>query len=56
MATGKHNNKSKRVDIRFPHEVIADMELVKCDDENTSQFVINSVKNEIKRRKRKNAE
>ncbi|MFQ0992192.1 YlcI/YnfO family protein [Gilliamella apicola] len=56
MATGKHNNKSKRVDIRFPHEVIAEMELAKNEDENTSQFVINSVKNEIKRRKRKRSE
>ncbi|EQA2662157.1 TPA: YlcI/YnfO family protein [Escherichia coli] len=53
MATGTKNAKSQALKARVPHEVVEAMEMVKEDDESTSQFIITSMQSEIKRRQRR---
>ncbi|MDF7662196.1 hypothetical protein PUG81_24810 [Erwiniaceae bacterium L1_54_6] len=53
MATGTKNAKSQALKARVPHDVVEAMESVKEQDESTSQFIITSMQNEIKRRQRK---
>ncbi|KDT82173.1 hypothetical protein AB20_4050 [Escherichia coli 3-475-03_S1_C1] len=37
----------------MPHDVVEAMEMVKEEDESTSQFIITSMQSEIKRRQRR---
>ncbi|WAH53774.1 hypothetical protein LMA04_06985 [Pseudescherichia vulneris] len=53
MATKSINAKSKRFDVRVPHQVAESVELLKGDGESTGQFVVTALENEIKRRQRK---
>ncbi|WP_176700645.1 YlcI/YnfO family protein [Gilliamella sp. WF3-4] len=53
MPTDRINNKSQNIAARVPHEIMEKMETVKEPNENTSQFIVNAMKTEIKRRKRK---
>ncbi|MDT7328384.1 YlcI/YnfO family protein [Citrobacter freundii] len=53
MATGTTNAKSQSLKARVPHEIVEAMELVKVENESTSQFIIASMQGEIKRRQRK---
>ncbi|EPT6979856.1 YlcI/YnfO family protein [Salmonella enterica] len=53
MATKSINAKSKRFDVRVPHQVAEAVELLKSDGESTGQFVVTALENEIKRRQRK---
>lgn len=53
MATKSINAKSKRFDVRVPHQVAESVELLKSDGESTGQFVVTALENEIKRRQRK---
>lgn len=55
MATKSINAKSKRFDVRVPHQVAESVELLKIDGESTGQFVVTALENEIKRRQRKKA-
>ncbi|ECT1023438.1 hypothetical protein DPO11_26325 [Salmonella enterica] len=51
MATGNVNNKSQMKNIRFPHDVIHDMEALRRDDESTAGFIVTAVRVEIARRR-----
>jgi len=53
MATKSINAKSKRFDVRVPHQVAEAVEILKNDGESTGQFVVTALENEIKRRQRK---
>ncbi|WP_340619043.1 YlcI/YnfO family protein [Xenorhabdus entomophaga] len=53
MATGSKNAKSQQLNARFPHEVVEEMEKYIAEGENKAQFIVTSVKAEIKRRQRK---
>ncbi|ENL7641228.1 hypothetical protein AB5R77_001955 [Enterobacter hormaechei] len=53
MATKSVNAKSKRFDVRVPHHIAEDVELLKHDGESTGQFVVAALESEIKRRQRK---
>ncbi|KLQ80107.1 MULTISPECIES: YlcI/YnfO family protein [Enterobacter cloacae complex] len=55
MATKSINAKSKRFDVRVPHQIAENVEILKIDGESTGQFVITALENEIKRRLRKQA-
>ncbi|RLR09250.1 hypothetical protein EAE69_14865 [Hafnia alvei ATCC 13337] len=50
MATGNVNNKSQMKNIRFPHDLIQEMEMLKRDDESTAGFIVTAVRGEIARR------
>lgn len=53
MATGTHNAKSQKLQVRTPHEVVEAMEQVKEPNESTAQFIVTAMEGEIKRRQRK---
>jgi len=55
MATKSINAKSKRFDVRVPHEIAEAVETLKENDESTGQFVVSALEHEIKRRQRKKA-
>ncbi|HFD4539068.1 TPA: YlcI/YnfO family protein [Enterobacter hormaechei] len=55
MATGTKNAKSQALKARVPHDVVEAMEEVRESDESTSQFIVTSMRGEIKRRQRKKA-
>ncbi|WP_338491432.1 YlcI/YnfO family protein [Erwinia aphidicola] len=55
MATKGINAKSKRFDVRVPHDVAEAVETLKEDNESTGQFVVTALQGEIKRRQRKKA-
>lgn len=50
MATGNVNNRSQMKNIRFPHDVIEQMETVREENETTAGFVVEAVRSEIARR------
>ncbi len=50
MATGNVNNKSQMKNIRFPHDVIQEIEALKRKDESTAAFIVTAVRGEIARR------
>ncbi|EFN9290018.1 MULTISPECIES: YlcI/YnfO family protein [Escherichia] len=51
MATGNINSRSQMKNIRFPHDVIEEMENSKTEGETIAAFVITAVRGEIARRK-----
>ncbi|EHB43501.1 YlcI/YnfO family protein [Salmonella enterica] len=53
MATKAVNAKSKRFDVRVPHEIADAVEALKSPGESTGQFVVTALELEIKRRQRK---
>ena len=53
MATKGINAKSKRFDVRVPHEVADAVEALKEQGESTGQFVVTALEREIKFRERK---
>ncbi|EAO2684350.1 YlcI/YnfO family protein [Salmonella enterica subsp. enterica] len=53
MATGSKNAKSKRIDVRVPHQIADTIEILKEDGESTGQFVVTALEGEIKRRQRR---
>ncbi|MGP6897296.1 YlcI/YnfO family protein [Klebsiella pneumoniae] len=55
MATKSVNAKSKRFDVRVPHHLAEEVELLKTEGESTGQFVVTAIEGEIKRRQRKQA-
>ena len=55
MATKSINAKSKRFDVRVPHQIADEVEALKTTGESTGQFVVTALENEIKRRQRKQA-
>jgi hypothetical protein len=55
MATKSVNAKSKRIDVRVPHQLADAIESIKEDGESTGQFVVKAIEGEIKRRQRKKA-
>lgn len=55
MATKSVNAKSKRFDVRVPHEIAEAVEELKDSGESTGQFVVSALQGEIKRRQRKKA-
>lgn len=55
MATGTTNNKSRQKTARIPLDVLEDAELVKEKGESDAQFIITSMRGEIKRRQRRKA-
>ncbi|XES85351.1 YlcI/YnfO family protein [Franconibacter pulveris] len=54
MATGTTNNKSRQKTARIPLDVLEEMESVKEEDESDAQFIVTSMRGEIKRRQRRN--
>lgn len=50
MATGNVNNRSQMKNIRFPHDVIEQMEAAKKENETIAGFVVTAVRSEIARR------
>ena len=50
MATGSKNAKSQSLTVRFPHDVIEEMENSKTEGETIAAFVITAVRGEIARR------
>ncbi|ENY2473755.1 YlcI/YnfO family protein [Salmonella enterica] len=50
MATKSINAKSKRFDVRVPHEIADAVEKLKNKDESTGQFVVAALEAEIKKR------
>ena len=50
MATGNINSRSQMKNIRFPHDVIEEMENSKTEGETIAAFVITAVRGEIARR------
>ncbi|WP_175583254.1 YlcI/YnfO family protein [Escherichia coli] len=50
MATGNINSRSQMKNIRFPHDVIEEMENSKTEGETIASFVITAVRGEIARR------
>lgn len=50
MATGNINSRSQMKNIRFPHDVIEEMENSKTEGETIAAFVITAVRWEIARR------
>lgn len=55
MATGTTNNKSRQKTARVPLDVLEDVERVREDGESDAQFIVTSMRGEIKRRQRKKA-
>ncbi|EAM3004141.1 hypothetical protein C1366_26980 [Salmonella enterica] len=53
MATKSVNAKSKRIDVRVPHDIANAIENLKGCNESTGQFVVVALESEIKRRQRK---
>lgn len=53
MATKSVNAKSKRFDVRVPHDIANSVEELKEDGESIGQFVVAALQGEIKRRLRK---
>ncbi|MEN7462292.1 YlcI/YnfO family protein [Pantoea dispersa] len=53
MPTKAVNAKSKRIDVRVPHQIVEEVELLKATGESTGQFVISALESEIRRRQRK---
>jgi hypothetical protein len=53
MATKAINAKSKKIDVRVPHEIVNSIEELKEPGESTGQFVVVALQGEIKRRQRK---
>lgn len=54
MATGTTNNKSRQKTARIPLDVLEEMESVKEEDESDAQFIVTSMRGEIKRRQSRN--
>lgn len=54
MATKSVNAKSKRIDVRVPHQIADAVESLKDNGESTGQFVVAALEGEIKRRQRRN--
>ncbi|ELQ6219982.1 hypothetical protein R2320_001215 [Cronobacter turicensis] len=54
MATGTTNNKSRQKTARIPLDVLEEMESVKEKGESDAQFIVTSMRGEIKRRQRRN--
>ncbi|MCK1968930.1 hypothetical protein MT962_002771 [Franconibacter sp. IITDAS19] len=52
MATGTTNNKSRQKTARIPLDVLEEVELVKEEGESDAQFIVTSMRGEIKRRQR----
>ncbi|WP_313667959.1 YlcI/YnfO family protein [Atlantibacter sp.] len=52
MATGTTNNKSRQKTARIPLDVLKEVELVKEEGESDAQFIVTSMRGEIKRRQR----
>jgi len=50
MATGNINSRSQMKNIRFPHDVIEEMENSKTEGKTIAAFVITAVRGEIARR------
>ncbi|EFR2313547.1 hypothetical protein LWO97_003601 [Salmonella enterica subsp. enterica serovar Enteritidis] len=50
MATGNVNNRSQMKNIRFPHDVLEQLEAVKNENETVAGFVVAAVRGEIVRR------
>lgn len=55
MATKSVNAKSKRFDVRVPHDIANSVEELKEEGESIGQFVVSALQGEIKRRQRKKA-
>ncbi|ELN2576906.1 hypothetical protein RY966_002635 [Enterobacter kobei] len=55
MATGTTNNKSRQKTARIPLDVLEEAELVKEVGESDAQFIVTSMRGEIKRRQRRKA-
>lgn len=55
MATKAVNAKSKKIDVRVPHEIVSAVEELKESGESTGQFVVSALQREIKFRQRKKA-
>jgi hypothetical protein len=53
MATGTTNNKSRQKTARVPLDVLEDVERVREDGESDAQFIVTSMRGEIKRRQRR---
>ncbi|HHH0249973.1 YlcI/YnfO family protein [Yersinia enterocolitica] len=53
MATKSVNAKSKRFDVRVPHDIANSVEELKEEGESIGQFVVSALQGEIKRRQRK---
>ncbi|EOC1567665.1 YlcI/YnfO family protein [Cronobacter dublinensis] len=54
MPTGTTNNKSRQKTARIPLDVLEEMESVKEEGESDAQFIVTSMRGEIKRRQRRN--
>ncbi|MCX8958140.1 YlcI/YnfO family protein [Erwinia psidii] len=50
MATGNVNSKSQLKNIRIPHDVLEQIEVVKLDGESTAGFLVAAARGEIARR------
>ncbi|EHN1233543.1 hypothetical protein LSB05_003914 [Salmonella enterica] len=50
MATKSINAKSKRFDVRVPHEIADAVEKLKNTGESTGQFVVTALEAEIRKR------
>lgn len=50
MTTGNINSRSQMKNIRFPHDIIEEMENSKTEGETIAAFVITAVRGEIARR------
>lgn len=50
MATGNVNNRSQMKNIRFPHDVLEQLEAIKGENETVAGFVVMAVRGEIIRR------
>ncbi|HDC2658242.1 TPA: hypothetical protein O7142_000575 [Salmonella enterica] len=55
MATKAVNAKSKRFDVRVPHEIADSVDKFREDGESIGQFVVTALQGEIKRRQRRKA-
>ncbi|CNG10649.1 MULTISPECIES: YlcI/YnfO family protein [Yersinia] len=55
MSTKSVNAKSKRFDVRVPHDIANSVEELKEEGESIGQFVVSALQGEIKRRQRKKA-
>ncbi|EPE1853472.1 YlcI/YnfO family protein [Cronobacter dublinensis] len=53
MPTGTTNNKSRQKTARIPLDVLEEMESVKEAGESDAQFIVTSMRGEIKRRQRR---
>lgn len=53
MAVDNVNNKSQKMSARVPHDVANEVERLKDENESIAQFIVTSLRGEIKRRQRR---